>query len=128
MDSAPPRLEDGELRYPEWFSAFLGDRAIRKPSPHTVKAYQQDFTSIGTLLAGGPEHVVHLTPDAITKDAMQAAFAAYANTHEAASIRRCWSNWNTLCDFLYADELIAGNPMPLIGRPKVAKTLPKGLG
>ena len=26
--------------------------------------------------------------------------------HEAASIRRCWSNWNTLCDFLYTGELI----------------------
>ena len=59
---------------------------------------------------------------------MQTAFAAYADTHEAASIRRCWSNWNTLCDFLYAGELITANPMPLIGRPKVAKTLPKGLG
>ena len=46
----------------------------------------------------------------------------------AASIRRCWSNWNTLCDFLYAGELITANPMPLIGRPKVAKTLPRGLG
>jgi site-specific recombinase XerC len=33
-----------------------------------------------------------------------------------------------LCDFLYAGELITGNPMPLIGRPKVAKALPKGLG
>ena len=59
---------------------------------------------------------------------MQTAFAAYADTHEAASIRRCWSNWNTLCDFLYAGELVTANPMPLIGRPKVAKTLPRGLG
>ncbi len=107
--------------------AFLRDRAIRKPSPHTVKAYKQDFISIATLLAGNPERVAHLTPDAITKDAMRTAFAAYANTHEAASIRRCWSNWNTLCDFLFRGELIALNPMSLIGRPKVAKTLPKGL-
>jgi site-specific recombinase XerC len=93
-----------------------------------MKAYKQDFTAIATLLAGAPERVVHLTPGAITKDAMQTAFAACANTHEAASIRRCWSNWNTLCDFLYSGELITGNPMPLVGRPKVAKTLPKGLG
>jgi integrase/recombinase XerC len=102
--------------------AFLADRAIRKPSRHTVKAYQQDFAAIATLLAGALECDVQLTPDPITKDAMQTAFAAYADSHEAASIRRCWSNWNTLCDFLYAGELITGNPMPLIGRPKVAKT------
>ena len=30
--------------------------------------------------------------------------------------------------FLYTDELIESNPMPLIGRPKVPKSLPKGLG
>ena len=32
-----------------------------------------------------------------------------------------------LCTFLYTSELISANPMPLVGRPKVAKTLPKGL-
>lgn len=127
MESASRHLDTDELRYPDWFLAFIADRAIRKPSPHTVKAYRQDFTAIATHLAGAADRVVQLTPDAITKDATRAAFAAYAHTHEAASIRRCWSNWNTLCDFLYAGELIAGNPMPLIGRPKVAKTLPKGL-
>jgi site-specific recombinase XerC len=52
----------------------------------------------------------------------------HADTHEAASIRRCWSNWNTLCDFLYTGEVITANPMSLIGRPKVAKSLPKDLG
>ena len=32
-----------------------------------------------------------------------------------------------LCTFLYTSELIATNPMPLVGRPKFAKTLPKAL-
>jgi site-specific recombinase XerC len=108
MTAAPRALNDGELRYPGWFLAFLADRAVRKPSPHTVKAYRQDFAAIATQLAGAPDRVVHLTPDAITRDAMQTAFAAYADTHEAASIRRCWSNWNTLCDFLYSGESHSG--------------------
>ena len=69
----------------------MADRAVRKPSPHTVKAYRQDFVAIASLLAGAPDRIVHLTPGAITKDAMRAAFADYADTHEAASIRRCWS-------------------------------------
>jgi site-specific recombinase XerC len=128
MTPSPRGLNDGELRYPQWFLTFMADRAIRKPSPHTVKAYERDFAAIATLLAGAPNRVEHLTSDAITKDAMQAAFAACAGTHAAASIRRCWSNWNTLCDFLYTAELIPANPMPLIGRPKVTKTLSKGLG
>jgi integrase/recombinase XerC len=109
-----------------WDSWPIGPFA--SPPQHTTKAYRQDFAAIATELAGAPDRVVHLTPDAITRDAMQAAFAAYADTHEAASIRRCWSNWNTLCDFLYTGELITANPMQLIGRPRVARTLPKGLG
>jgi site-specific recombinase XerC len=128
MTPGPSRLDDGELRYPEWFLAFMADRAVRKQSPHTAKAYKQDFAAIATLLAGAANCVVYLKPDAITKAAMQAAFAAYADTHGAASIRRCWSNWNTLCEFLYTGEVITANPVSLIGRPKITKTLPKGLG
>ena len=58
---------------------------------------------------------------------MRAAFARYAETHEASSIQRCWSTWNVVCTFLYTSELIPANPMPLVGRPKRAKTLPKAL-
>jgi site-specific recombinase XerC len=64
----------------------------------------------------------------MTTNAMRTAFAAYADSHEAASIRRCWSTWNRLGSLLYSAELIESNPMPLIGRPKVPKSLPKGLG
>src|SRR5712672_130871 len=63
----------------------------------------------------------------ITTDSMRTAFAQYAEGHEAASIQRCWSTWNVLCTFLFTAELIAANPMPLVGRPKLAKTLPKAL-
>jgi integrase/recombinase XerC len=63
----------------------------------------------------------------ITKDSMRAAFATYARGHEAASIRRCWSTWNVLCTFLYTGEHLAANPMQLVGRPKLAKALPKAL-
>jgi integrase/recombinase XerC len=64
---------------------------------------------------------------AITIYTVRTAFAQYAKTHEAASIQRCWSTWNVLCTYLYTAELIAANPMPMVGRPKLAKTLPKAL-
>jgi site-specific recombinase XerD len=111
--------------YPGWFSGFLADRAIRKPSPHTAKAYRQDFEAIATVLAGTIDAVPDLQTIDLTKDTLRSAFAAYADTHSAASIRRCWSTWNTLCTFLFTAELLDVNPMPLIGRPKVPKTLPK---
>jgi site-specific recombinase XerD len=121
----PPPADDGA--YPDWFAGFLADRAIRKPSPHTAKAYRQDFTAIATLLGGDSVAMADLPLQSITKDEMRRAFATYADAHEPASVRRCWSTWNTLCSFLYTSELILANPMPLIGRPKVAKTLPKAL-
>jgi site-specific recombinase XerD len=63
----------------------------------------------------------------LTTGTMRTAFAHYAQAHQAASIRRCWSTWNVLCTFLFTAELIGANPMALVGRPKLAKTLPKAL-
>lgn len=67
-----------EPLYPPWFSAFLADRAVRKPSPHTAKAYRQDFAAIAELLPSERAQIAHLTPADITRDAIRAAFAAYA--------------------------------------------------
>ena len=38
---------------PNWFADFLMDRATRKPSAHTLKAYRQDFTAVADLLTSG---------------------------------------------------------------------------
>ena len=111
--------------FPEWFTDFLNDRQTRKPSAHTMKAYRQDFIAIATLVAGGNSTQLAVTD--ITKDSMRSAFAAYARDHEAASIRRCWSTWNVLCTFLYTSEQLAATPMQLVGRPKLARPLPRAL-
>jgi site-specific recombinase XerD len=121
--SVPPKPAAPVL--PEWFVAFLADRAVRKLSPHTSKAYRQDFEAIATLIAGSADAVPDLRTDELTKDSLRTAFAAYATTHSAASIRRCWSTWNTLCTFLFTADQLEANPMPSIGRPKVPKSLPK---
>lgn len=110
---------------PVWFVEFLDDRQTRKPSAHTMKAYRQDFAAIATLVTGGDP--ARLAISDITKDSIRAAFAAYARDHEPASIRRCWSTWNVLCTFLFTSELLAANPMALVGRPKLARSLPKAL-
>lgn len=116
-----------EVSRPEWFASFLADRGTRKPSAHTLKAYRQDFDAIAAFIVGSDEDLSAMSLDHITTEAMRAAFAQYAETHEAASIQRCWSTWNVVCTFLYTSELISANPMQLVGRPKIAKTLPRGL-
>lgn len=110
---------------PQWFVDFLNDRQTRKPSPHTMKAYRQDFVAIAALISGGVP--ARLAVSDITKDSMRAAFAAFARDHEAASIRRCWSTWNVLCTFLFTSERLASNPMALVGRPRLSRSLPKAL-
>ena len=87
----PPPAASGRVR-PEWFSEFLADRGTRKPSAHTLAAYCRDFV-------GGPD-VAAMRLEDITRDALRTAFSLFATTHAAASIRRCWSTWNTLCGYL----------------------------
>lgn len=113
------------VAYPGWFTDFLADCAIRKPSPHTMKAYRQDFAAIAALVAQTAGGVAALHTTELNHDNLRAAFAVYAETHSSAAIRRCWSTWNTLCTFLYTAGVFDANPMPLIGRPKVPKSLPK---
>jgi hypothetical protein len=62
---------------PEWFDLFLADRETRKPSPHTVKAYWQDFEAIAAVLAEDAETMAGPPVSALTKDAMRIAFATY---------------------------------------------------
>jgi integrase/recombinase XerC len=121
-------MKAGEARArPDWFAAFLADRGTRKPSIHTMKAYCQDFDAIAALIVANDSDVSPMSLSNITTAGMRLAFAHYAETHEAASIQRCWSTWNVLCAFLFTSDLIPANPMPMVGRPKIAKTLPKSL-
>lgn len=117
--------EPSPAQHPDWFDLFLADRQTRKPSPATIKAYKQDFAAIASLVTNGQPAAMQLAD--ITKGAVRSAFATFAETHEAATIRRCWSTWNVLCTFLYTAETIDANPMQLVGRPKLPKTLPKSL-
>jgi site-specific recombinase XerC len=89
-----------------------------------MKAYRQDFVGIASLLEGNP---AELQIADITSDTVRFAFTRFARNHEPASIRRCWSTWNVLCTYLYTADLIVANPMPLVGKPKIPKTLPKAL-
>ena len=127
MPNRPDRPGDSQVSRPEWFAAFLADRGTRKPSAHTLKAYRQDFDAITAIIVGSDKDLSAMSLGDITTEALRGAFAQYAETHEAASIQRCWSTWNVLCTFLYTSQLIPANPMPLVGRPKIAKTLPKAL-
>jgi integrase/recombinase XerC len=89
--------------------------------------YGQDFDAIAAIVAGDAESVLGMPLSDITTESMRIAFAQYAETHSAASILPCWSTWNVLCTYLFISELIAADPMPQVGRPRVPESLPKAL-
>jgi hypothetical protein len=52
---------DNTAATPNWFADFLMDRATRKPSAHTLKAYRQDLTAVADLLSAGRPPDIALT-------------------------------------------------------------------
>jgi integrase/recombinase XerC len=109
---------------------FLGARAIRKPSVHTLAAYRRDLTLILGLVAVDSDPP--LPPDKIMVSALsprvlRAAFARFAADRAPASVYRAWSSWNSFFTFLVVDGVLAGNPMSAVDKPRVAPPSPKPL-
>ncbi|MEV4705141.1 tyrosine-type recombinase/integrase [Actinoplanes sp. NPDC049316] len=107
---------------------FLGARAVQKPSPHTLLAYRRDLAAVLRVIADTRD-----TPtDAVTlRDlsprSLRSAFAAFASGRAPASVYRAWSTWNSFFGFLVVDGVVAGNPMPAVGKPRVSVPSPKPL-
>ncbi|MET8310686.1 tyrosine-type recombinase/integrase [Micromonospora sp. NBC_00858] len=109
---------------------FLTARATRKPSPHTLAAYRRDLHAVAALVAEDDTaplpHETLLITD-LSPRVMRAAFARFAAPRAAASVHRAWSTWNSFFTFLVADGVVAGNPMPAVGRPRALLPQPKPL-
>ncbi|MFI6258495.1 tyrosine-type recombinase/integrase [Micromonospora zamorensis] len=109
---------------------FLTARATRKPSPHTLAAYRRDLHAVAALVAEDAATPLPLSALSITDlspRVMRAAFARFAGPRAPASVHRAWSTWNSFFTFLVADEIVAGNPMPAVGRPRALLPQPKPL-
>ena len=100
---------------------FLGARAVRKPSEHTLMAYRRDLTAILKIIGDD------VTLGDLSPKALRSAFAIFAAGRAPASVYRCWSTWNSFFGFLVVDGVVAGNPMPAVGKPRMAVPSPKPL-
>ena len=109
---------------------FLGARAVRKPSEHTLQAYRRDLGSVLALAAEVLDPA--LPPDevmisALSPRVLRAAFARFAGHRAPASVYRAWSSWNGFFGFLVVDGVLAGNPMSAVDKPRVVAPSPKPL-
>ncbi|KAB1941500.1 tyrosine-type recombinase/integrase [Micromonospora sp. ALFpr18c] len=109
---------------------FLTARATRKPSPHTLAAYRRDLYAVAALVADGdatPLPLDELSITDLSPRVLRSAFARFAAPRAPASVHRAWSTWNSFFTFLVADQVVAGNPMPAVGRPRALLPQPKPL-
>ncbi|GAA3144255.1 hypothetical protein GCM10020255_021820 [Rhodococcus baikonurensis] len=99
------------------FDTFMTWRKGGTMSTHTAEAYRHDFVGIADALAADlTVPIEHLTTAVLDKDHMRRAFARFAETRAPASVRRCWSTWNTLCGFWCTEDLLEANPMSTVRR------------
>ncbi|QFZ20063.1 tyrosine-type recombinase/integrase [Saccharothrix syringae] len=108
--------------------AFFLARRPRKDSPHTTAAYRRDLAGITVLLAEAVSTSVEgLVVEDLTAGNLRAAFGVFADSHAKSSVLRAWSTWNQFLTFCVAEELVAGNPMGAVARPKTPPLVPKPL-
>ncbi|MCP3987917.1 MAG: tyrosine-type recombinase/integrase [Actinomycetia bacterium] len=99
----------------------------KKHSPHTLAAYRRDFDAIqAELMVVLETEAEHITVGQLDVKTLRRAFAAISH-QSAATISRTWSTWNQLFTFLVAEQVIPGNPMAAINKPRVPKSRPKAI-
>ncbi|GAA0497175.1 integrase [Paractinoplanes deccanensis] len=117
--------DDKDFPVTELITDFLAARAVRKPSTHTLQAYQRDLTSIIALIRDPGEQPVTLSD--LSPRSLRIAFARFASERAPASVARAWSSWNAFFTFLVTEQVVAGNPMSAVDKPKLPPHSPKPL-
>jgi site-specific recombinase XerD len=120
--------DNAGVRLQELFEDFFVARKPLKGSPHTEAAYRSDLAAISAQLAASSGTVPNeLRLGQVTAKSLRRAFAVYSDSHATASIARAWAAWNQFFGFLVADEVVVGNPMAAVAKPKVPARAPKAL-
>ncbi|WP_203985088.1 tyrosine-type recombinase/integrase [Sphaerisporangium rufum] len=116
------------MRVPQAASEFLSALRAKKLSPHTLAGYQRDLRLVAELaagLAGVPPQELPVRD--LTGRLVRGAFAEFAGPRSPASVNRAWSAWNQFLTFCVAEQMLEGNPMAAVPRPKQPAKAPKPL-
>jgi integrase/recombinase XerC len=113
--------DEQDIPVSELIGEFLAARAVRKPSVHTLQAYRRDLGLIVGLMGE------HVTLSDLSPRSLRGAFALFAADRAPASVARCWSSWNAFFTFLVTEQVVPGNPMSAVDKPRPAGHSPKPL-
>jgi len=114
-----------EARLTEIIDAWLFQLGATKPSVRTLSAYRADVEGVARRIDTEGAAGLHL--EDLSKPALRAGFASWAADHAAASLLRAHSAWSSLFTFLVAEDLVDGNPMAAIPKPRLARSAPKAI-
>ncbi len=109
----------------EVVEAWLFHLGATKPSVRTLAAYRSDVEGIARRIDSDGAGALRV--EDLTKQALRAGFASWAADHAAASLLRAHSAWSSLFDFLVAEDLLEGNPMAAVPKPRLARSAPKAI-
>ncbi len=123
---APARKLSSTSRFSELVDAWLYHLGTTKPAANTVAAYRRDLEGIARRIAADADVAVLHVED-LSKDALRAAFASWASDHAAASLLRAHSSWSSFFDFLVAEDLVEGNPMAAVAKPRRVAATPRAI-
>ncbi len=123
---AKARKLSPDSRFGELVDSWLDNLGTTKPAANTLAAYRRDLEGVARRVAADAEvPVVRL--EHLSKEAMRAAFASWARDHAAASILRAHAAWSSFFDFLVAEDLLDGNPMAAVAKPRRTEAAPRAI-
>ncbi len=106
-------------RFVDLVGMHLATLRAAKPSPHTIEAYGRDLTGIGKRIAAIHDVALDdLTLSEIDKRSLRSGFASWASDHATSSLLRAWSVWNGFFDQMVVDDIVEGNPMGAVRKPR----------
>jgi integrase/recombinase XerC len=114
--------DEKDVPVSELIEEYLAARATRKPSPHTLQAYRRDLSLVSAQIDADPVTLSNLSPRVL-----RGAFARFAADRSPASVARAWSSWNAFFTFLVTEQIVAGNPMSAVDKPRQPEHSPKPL-
>jgi integrase/recombinase XerD len=101
-------------------------RATKPAAEATAAAYRRDIEGVAARIAGA-SGVADLYVDDLDKQALRAGFESWADDHATTSVRRAHSAWSRFFDFLVAEDVLEGNPMPAVARPERPNQAPRSI-
>lgn len=112
----PERANVADTPMAELFAEYLAFKSGM--SDATLRAYNVDYVAITSTLseqASIPADELTVS-DVMNVTALRKAFGARFQGRPNSSLKRCWTTWNGLCEFLIDDGHFASNPMRKISK------------